>query len=103
MCYERITQTVTKVLIKYTDSGDQDEYLDAMMFSYQTRIHASTKYPLPPNVSNAGRDVVPHIQLQRHEETDASIPNSVTSMPFKNKVVKHVAHSVAILTSSLKF
>ena len=48
MCYERITQTVTKVLIKYTDSGDQDEYLDAMMFSYRTRIHTSTKYPLPP-------------------------------------------------------
>ena len=48
MCYEKIKQTVTKVLIKYADSGDQDEYLDAMMLSYQTRIHTSTEYPLPP-------------------------------------------------------
>ena len=51
MCYEKIKQTVTKVLIKYTDSGVQDEYLDAMMLSYFNKV------PPPPNVSNVGRDV----------------------------------------------
>ena len=45
---ERMNQTVTKALIKYVDTeeDDWDEYLDAILFSYRTSIHASTKYKM---------------------------------------------------------
>ena len=93
---ERMNQTVTKALIKYveTEEDDWDEYLDAILFSYRTSIHASTKYT--PFFLMFGREAVLPIELQLHEETGAPIPNSVTSIPFENKVLKYVTHFAEI-------
>ena len=43
---ERMNQTITKAIMKYLNSEieDWDEHIDAVLFSYRTSIHASTKY-----------------------------------------------------------
>ena len=42
---ERLNQTVTKFLVKYinTDQNDWDEKLEYVLFSYRTSIHATVK------------------------------------------------------------
>ena len=43
---ERMNQTVTKALVKYINStqDDWDEHIEPILFSYRTSIHASTNY-----------------------------------------------------------
>ena len=40
-----MNQTITKAIMKYVNSEieDWDEHIDAVLFSYRTSIHASTK------------------------------------------------------------
>ena len=43
---ERMNQTVTKAIVKYLnpEQDDWDDHTDAILFSYHTSIHASTKF-----------------------------------------------------------
>ena len=45
---KRMNQTVTKAIVKYLnpEQDDWDEHIDAILFSYRTSIHASTKFYL---------------------------------------------------------
>ena len=63
---ERMNQTITKVIMKYVNSEieDWDEHIDAVLFSYRTSIHASTKYT--PFFFMYGRDAILPLQLTKN-------------------------------------
>ena len=61
---KRMNQTVTKAIVKYLnpDQDDGDEHIDAILFSYRTSIHASTKF-------THGREAVLPVELQMTDQT----------------------------------
>ena len=66
---ERMNQTVTKPIVKYLnpDQDDLDEHIDAILFSYRTSIHASTKFT--PFYLMCGREAVLPVELQMTDQT----------------------------------
>ena len=66
---KRMNQTVTKAIVKYLnpDQDDWDEHIDAILFSYSTSIHASTKFT--PFYLMCGREAVLPVELQMTEQT----------------------------------
>ena len=61
---ERINQTLTKAIVKYinTEQDDWDEHIESILFSYRTSVHASTKFT--PFYLMYGREAVLPVQLQ---------------------------------------
>lgn len=61
---ERLNQTIARTLLKYIneEQDDWDDYLECILFSYRTSIHASTKYT--PFYLMYGRDAVLPIELK---------------------------------------
>ena len=66
---ERMNQTVTKAIVKYLnpEQDDWDEHIDAILFSYRTSIHASTKFT--PFYLIYGREAVLPVELQMTDQT----------------------------------
>ena len=62
-------QTVTKAIVKYLnpEQDDWDEHIDAILFSYHTSIHGSTK--LTQFYLMYGREAVLPVELQMADQT----------------------------------
>ena len=64
-----MNQTVTKAIVKYLnpEQDDWDEHIDAILFSYRTSIHASTK--CTPFYLMYGREAVLPVEPQMTDQT----------------------------------
>ena len=83
---ERMNQTVTNVIVKYLnpDQDDWDEHIDAILFSYRTSIHASTKFT--PFYLMCGREALLPVELQMTDQ------NSGKAAWDSDTVQSYVAH-----------